>query len=63
MKFTKVELMIHAIALVALLITLTVISILQGNSFSIKLLLMGIVYYIVCVLLYKWYLMWRSTHR
>ena len=48
---------------ILIMIIITVISILQGNSFSIKLLLMGIVYYIVCVLLYKWYLMWRSNHR
>ena len=51
MKFTKFEIIVHVVALVALLITLAIMSVASGKGFSITLLLLGVLYYVVCVVL------------
>ena len=60
MKFTKFEIIVHVVALVALLITLAIAS---GKGFSITLLLLGVLYYVVCVVLFKLWIIWRANHR
>ena len=62
MKFTKFEIIVHVVALVALLITLAIMSVASGKGFSITLLLLGVLYYVVCVL-FKLWIIWRSNHR
>ena len=63
MKFTKFEIIVHVVALVALLITLAIMSAVSGKGFSITLLLLGVLYYVVCVVLFKLWIIWRSSHR
>lgn len=63
MKFTKFEIIVHVVALVALLITLAIMSVASGKGFSITLLLLGVLYYVVCVVLFKLWIIWRSNHR
>ena len=63
MKFTKFEIIVHVVALVALLITLAIMSVASGKGFSITLLLLGVLYYVVCVVLFKLWIIWRSSHR
>lgn len=63
MKFTKFEIIVHVVALVALLITLAIMSAASGKGFSITLLLLGVLYYVVCVVLFKLWIIWRSSHR
>ena len=63
MKFTKFEIIVHVVALVALLITLAIMSVASGKGFSITLLLLGVLYYVVCVVLFKLWIIWRAIHR
>ena len=63
MKFTKFEIIVHVVALVALLITLAIMSVASGKGFSITLLLLGVLYYVVCVVLLKLWIIWRANHR
>ena len=62
MKFTKFEIIVHVVALVALLITLAIMSVASGKGFSITLLLLGVLYYVVCVVLFKLWIIWRANH-
>ena len=59
MKFTKFEIIVHVVALVALLITLAIMSVASGKGFSITLLLLGVLYYVVCVVLFKLWIIWQ----
>ena len=63
MKFTKFEIIVHVVALVALLITLAIMSVASGKGFSITLLLLGVLYYVVCGVLFKLWIIWRANHR
>ena len=63
MKFTKFEIIVHVVALVALLITLAIMSVASGKGFSITLLLLGVLYYVVCVVLFKLLIIRRANHR
>ena len=63
MKFTKFEIIVHVVALVALLITLAIMSVASGKGFSITLLLLGVLYYVVCVVLFKLWIIRRANHR
>ena len=63
MNFTKFEIIVHVVALVALLITLAIMSVASGKGFSITLLLLGVLYYVVCVVLFKLWIIWRANHR
>ena len=63
MKFTKFEIIVHVVALVALLITLAIMSVASGKGFSITMLLLGVLYYVVCVVLFKIWIIWRANNR
>ena len=63
MKFTKFEIIVHVVALVALLITLAIMSVASGKGFSITLLLLGVLYYVGCVVLFKVWIICRANHR